>query len=341
MSLTGSKLNGTGNGVLTITNYNKGITNATTTFGLGTNLFQSPFELPGFYVQLQGAGTLLTPGTFPTSLPPISSWTIPVLGAKANAGDWIGLSAGVPAYYLACSGNGTTGNGGTVPAQSIGDPSSMPGSCPCGDPINVGTGNVFEQTTDYQTAGPNSLAFTRYYNSLASSTTFATALGANWRSNFDRYLRLSSTTVIAERANGQQVTFTNNGGGVWTTDTDIDITLTNSGSTWTLTDHQDTVETYTASSTSQAILQTIKARNGYTQTLQYTSTNQLIAVADSFQRQLSFGYNNGLLQTVTTPDGLMLTYAYSNGNSFLWSATPLRHQSPLLMCMRIALCPLP
>ena len=47
MSLTGSKINGTGFGVLTITYYNIGFSNATTTFGLGTNLFQSPFELPG------------------------------------------------------------------------------------------------------------------------------------------------------------------------------------------------------------------------------------------------------------------------------------------------------
>ncbi len=314
MNLTGSKLSGTGFGVLSVVYYNIGFANATTTFGIGTNLFQSPIEVPGFSVQLQGAGTLLTPGAFPTSLPPLSEWTIPALGTKANAGDWIGLTAGVPAYYLNCSGTGSSSGGSSVPGQSLGDPSAVPGACPCGEPINVGNGNVFEQVNDYRTAGINSLGFTRYYNSMASSTTFATSLGANWRSNYDRYLRLSSASVVAERPDGQQVTFTTTGDGVWSTDTDIDFALSNSGSTWTLTDHQDTVETYTATSATEAALQTIKSRNGYTQSLQYSSAGQLTAVSDSFQKQLSFGYNNGLLQTVTTPDGLVLNYAYSGGN---------------------------
>jgi RHS repeat-associated protein len=230
-----------------------------------------------------------------------------------------GLTAGArqaSAQCYAFSGLGVTYTPGppTVDARTLGDPASMPGACPCGEPINAGTGNLFEQVTDYQSAGANKLAFTRYYNSMASSTTFATTLGANWRSNYDRYLRLSSTTVIAERPNGQQVTFSTNGGGVWTTDTDIDLALTNSGSTWTLTDSHDTVESYTATGTNQATLQTIKARNGYTQTLQYGSGNQLASVTDSYQRQLSFAYSGGQIHSVTTPDGLVLTFGYSSAN---------------------------
>ena len=81
----------------------------------------------------------------------------------------------------------------------------------------------------------------------AARPLFATTLGTNWRSNYDRYLRIvSASSVIAERPDGQQVNFTLTSG-AWTTDTDVDLKLTNSGTTWTLTDTHDTVETYTAS----------------------------------------------------------------------------------------------
>ena len=55
----------------------------------------------------------------------------------------------------------------------------------------------------------------------------------------------------------------------------------------------------------------IKARNSYTQTLNYTGS-QLTSVTDSFGRSLQFSYQNGLLQTLTTPDSLVLTYGYSS-----------------------------
>ncbi len=82
---------------------------------------------------------------------------------------------------------------------------------------------------------------------MATPGTLATALGRNWRSNFDRYLRIvSASEVDAERADGKVITFIKVSG-TWTSDTDVDMTLTNSGSTYTLTDHDDTIETYTAS----------------------------------------------------------------------------------------------
>ena len=187
----------------------------------------------------------------------------------------------------------------------------------CGDPITIANGNVFEQATDYITAGQNPLAFTRYYNSLASNgPTFATSLGVNWRSNFDRYLQLSSSTVIAERADGQQLTFTLSGSS-WVTDSDVDVTLANAGSTWTLTDHDDTMETYTTTSTgTEALLNSIKSRNGYTQTLHYNGSNQLTSVTDPYSRSLVLAYNgNGTLNTVSTPDSTTLTYGYTAGGS--------------------------
>src|SRR5205085_5541190 len=50
-----------------------------------------------------------------------------------------------------------------------------------------------------------------------------------------------------------------------------------------------------------------------------------------FQRSLSFTYNNGLLQTVTTPDQLVFTYGYSGTGaahltSVAYSTTPVTRQ---------------
>jgi len=72
------------------------------------------------------------------------------------------------------------------------------------------------------------------------------------------------------------------------------------GSTWTLTDGSDAVETYTTVSATEAILSSIKARNGYTQTLQYgASTSHDRA---GFLRTVSaFFVSDGLMQTLTTP----------------------------------------
>ena len=198
------------------------------------------------------------------------------------------------------------------------------GGCGCGganssvlptpevaEPINTASGNLFETVPDYATAGPNVLSFTRYYNSLADPNSLAISLGAGWRSTFDRYLRISATSITAERPDGQELTFTLQNG-VWASDSDIDVTLTNSGTNWTLTDRNDGVETYTAISSTEATLSAFKGRNGYARTLSYNGSKQLTSVTDSFGRSLTFTYLSGLLQTVTTPDGLTLSYSYTS-----------------------------
>ncbi len=190
-----------------------------------------------------------------------------------------------------------------------------------GDPIDIASGNVYEEVTDYSTVGTNPLAFTRYYNSMGSADTPATALGRNWRSNYDRYLRnVTANEVDAERADGKIITFINVSG-TWTPDTDVDATLTNSGSTYTFTDHDDTVETYTVTS-GVGTLNSIAFPNGYTQTLNYTS-NVLTSVSDSYSRSLSFTYTSGLLTGVSTPDSATLTFGYTTtaGQNLLTSIT--------------------
>jgi YD repeat-containing protein len=207
------------------------------------------------------------------------------------------------------------------------------GSCNCGapdslgnafggEPINIASGNMFYSVTDYKTAGQNTLDFTRYYNSRGNALA---ELGANWRSTYDRFIWLySSSSVGVQRADGQTLTFTLNGS-TWTSDSDVAYTLTNSGSTWILTTPNDTVETYTNASPpsansaaiNAALLNIIQARNGYTQTLTYNASNQQLAsVGDSYGRTLTFTYAaSGLLQTLGTPDGRTFTYGYTTTTS--------------------------
>lgn len=211
-----------------------------------------------------------------------------------------------------------SGYGGSFPVEivgsskNIGDPCDIPGCDGVGDPINTSSGDVFETVTDYQTAGQNKLKYIRYYNSLTVAYTFALELGTNWRSNYDRFLQLtSSSQVTAERPDGQEIGFTGSGGS-WASDSDVDYTLTQSGTTWTLTDHDDTTEVYSAINDTEAILQSITLRNGYSQTLTYNSNGQLATVTDSYGRQLVFTYSNGVVSTITTPDSLVLTYGYNS-----------------------------
>jgi Domain of unknown function (DUF6531) len=146
---------------------------------------------------------------------------------------------------------------------------------------------MFDRVQDYATAGQNPLGFARYYNSMATPDTLAVAMGSHWRTDYDRYLHIINPAaiygVVAERPDGQAISFSSSSG-TYTTDSDVDYTLTKSGSTWTLTDPNDTVETYTASG-AVATLNTIRQRNGYTRTMAYTS-GKLTSVTDSYSRSL-------------------------------------------------------
>jgi hypothetical protein len=64
-------------------------------------------------------------------------------------------------------------------------------------------------------------------------------------------------TISGERANGQILSFTKSGGN-WVSDTDVDLQLVQTGgSTWTLTDRDDTVETYTVGTSGEGVNLTV------------------------------------------------------------------------------------
>jgi len=186
-------------------------------------------------------------------------------------------------------------------------------ACHVGDPIEIGTGNVYESFTDYAAAGERALKFTRFYNSLSTTSTF---LGRAWRSNFDRTLVVTRTNgavsaITAQRPDGQELRFTLSGT-AWVSDSDVDMKLVASGTSWVLTDRNDVTETYSSTNAAGVYLVTfIRERGGYTQTVVYDAGGLPASVTDSFGRKLAFTVSGGLLQSVTAPDGLVVSYGYS------------------------------
>ncbi|MCC7155820.1 MAG: RHS repeat protein, partial [Bryobacterales bacterium] len=258
--------------------------------------------------------------------------TYTVVVASADSG-----SNGAGSYLLTSSHAGTSV---TPPASDKSLGPDCVGNVACGNPINITSGNKYQEVTDYETAGANKLRFTRYYNSLSDLNGSPSILGKAWRSTFDRTLYfLSPTSLIAERETGRTLTF-HLSAGKWTPDSDVDLKLTQSGSgagsTWTLTDSGDTVETYHALTADSAVLTAIQARGGYTQTLTRDASGVLQTVTDSFGRSLQFAYQDGFLRTLTTPDTLSLTYGYTSPNgapdrltSVAYSTAPATSQTYL------------
>jgi len=132
--------------------------------------------------------------------------------------------------------------------------------------------------------------------------------------------------ILAYRPDGQGITF-QDVSGVWTPIVDLETTLTEltdgqgTHTGWTLTDGNDTVETYDA----QGRLLSITNRAGFTQTLDYELTvaeggdddpATLDRVTGPFGRTLTFAYlASGKLDTLTDPGGHVFDYRYNSSGS--------------------------
>ena len=123
------------------------------------------------------------------------------------------------------------------------------GAGSCGEPIDLGSGNVFDQVTDYETAGQNKLSLIRYYNSMAIAGHLRHQHGhqlAHQLRPLSACLILRHYGVVAERPDGQQLSVSRRVQASTRPTATLILQLANpSGSTWTLTDRDDTVETYT------------------------------------------------------------------------------------------------
>ncbi|WP_343788051.1 RHS repeat domain-containing protein, partial [Dokdonella soli] len=217
-----------------------------------------------------------------------------------------------------------------LPDKNKGPP--CPGSC-TGDPINAGTADMFLAETDFRFG--RWLNFTRYYN---TDLTSAGTIGNFWRHTYSRSVDYSGTTptsVALRHEDGKSIVFTQNGG-KWSSDADIQDTLTERVDTsgqptgWT---HVRADSLSTEQYDGSGKLLSIADSQGFVTTLTYSDASTpssvapqpgyLIAVTDPQGRSLRITYNSiGFLTTVSDPSGQ--TYQYgpdSNGRGDLSSVT--------------------
>ena len=251
-------------------------------------------------------------------------------------------NVGSPKLCPCASGNGGhTGGAGSQGSSGDSATDKQPigaGSTFEGDPINIASGNKFEQDTDYRSPTPW-LVFRRFYNSIPYGVLQST-LGPQWRHSFDRSLEFiqysgntHANTANLFRPDGTRPQFT------WT------------GSTWAAqADNADTLNEQDNTSGSPigysafvaetrqteqysvaGLLQSITDANGKVTTLAYSTAstpssvaptpNLLLTVTDPQGRTLSFTYNsNGTISSVTLPDGGKLSYSYNSTSGVLTSA---------------------
>jgi YD repeat-containing protein len=190
-----------------------------------------------------------------------------------------------------------------------------PSGCGEGNPIFPNIGNKIALETDYQDTEASPLRMARTYNSQGIGIVGWS--GNGWTHAYGANLKVINTSaVLVQRSEGKRY-FYALVNGVWSADSDIPWILTQQkdagGVTigWKLSVKDDQVETYDASGN----LISIKDRDGFTQTLTYT-TGSLTKVTDNFGNSLNFTYNAaGQMATMTDPAGNITRYGYDGSGN--------------------------
>ncbi len=198
-----------------------------------------------------------------------------------------------------------------------------------GDPINVTSGNLYEETNDATTAHP-SLTARRFYNSDMTyvGNPFAAKpgrFGYGWRSEYDRNIVFNTAPPGATQldvltpegtplhfvlqSSAWMLAYWDSSTNAWSTTVrhDIYYVLTTDGTYWYLKSPDDTVDKFD----NTGRLLTTTQRGGYTQTFTYDGSGNNTSVADSLGRQISFTYSAaGLATSLTDANGKITQYTY-------------------------------
>jgi YD repeat-containing protein len=197
-----------------------------------------------------------------------------------------------------------------------------------GEPINIGTGNVYQRDEDFNVG--RWLNFARYYNSDSSAG--LDTIGQHWRHSYASHLNYvpgssNTGTVTITREDGRVATYAL-AGGVWGNEFDVPDALTEQTDTngnptgWTLS-RVDTRTTEQFNASGQLI--SIQDADNLVTVLNYSTTatpttvapgpGYLISVVDPQQRAIQFAYTgSGLIKQVIAPDGSIYGYAYDSNN---------------------------
>jgi len=194
--------------------------------------------------------------------------------------------------------------------KSIGANQQCRGNPSRGNPIQLATGNKFQTEIDISSSNP--LSFTRFYNSMLTSTY---GVGKGWSANYLQFLTPSITNITEiNRANGvKYFSLCPEIAGMCEVDNDLEITFERTNSGFTLITENDDIELYDTNGKLLSITQ----RSGEAQTLNYNATTDLLEiVTDAYGRTLSFAYDiQDRITSITDPSGDIYTYEYdSSGN---------------------------
>ena len=205
-----------------------------------------------------------------------------------------------------------------------------------GDKIDAASGNKHQTETDYAGAGASALRFGRTYDGSRTWLNNPVPIGIGWTHAYLASVAVmptqnsgTMTEAVAYRPDGS-IVFFNLVGGVWTADPDVALRLSvaidGAGVPFaTLTDTDDAVEHYDQ----LGRLVSITSRDGFKQTLSYTTTsagtvfshNDVQQVSDPQGRALMFGYNASLqLKSMTDANGATTQFNY-DANHNLASVT--------------------
>jgi len=193
-----------------------------------------------------------------------------------------------------------------------------------GNPVNVGTGNKFEDSLDISVTTPGvPLEFRRYYNSKATSDG---PLGYGWTHSFSLNLQVVDTNPPARikitDADGRalyfrQVMYTYADGTHFAGESGVKDRLVLQASGQYLLRRKEGNLTYQFDFTGK--LTQISDPNNNTLTFAYTN-NLLTQVSNNFGKALTIQYSGGRISSVTDPKGQSVVYNY-NANGDLTSVS--------------------
>ena len=174
-----------------------------------------------------------------------------------------------------------------------------------GDPINVATGNSFQQQTDIESSnGERGLRFTRHYNSQVDSLAFA--LGG-WTHSYSANIYRDGNSLIVHRSNGVNYYFSKQTNGSWVSDSGVTDQLEETADGWRYITSNDITETYDLSGRLVSLTQ----RNGQSQAVDYNALGQIDVVTDSFGKTLSFVHDaRGRITEIIDTDNHSYIYGY-------------------------------
>lgn len=203
-----------------------------------------------------------------------------------------------------------SGSGGPAPQGGV-----SPGA---GQPVNVGSGNVYTSQPLFSVQAPGgSLDFSITYNSLETN---AGALGPGFTHPFAQSMLATNNTNLRvwRRPDGTRVIFARENhpgiGESWRPiypgDATGSVVLDSSAGRYKWTDLSGTV---TEVDSSSGLWRKTTDRWGNTLTASYTGTN-LTTLTDTLGRTWTFGYSGSLLTSITDGDSNQWRFAYDGSN---------------------------